>query len=678
MKRWLWIGLLAPTLAFAQGIQPSPDVTGTIWASVSTNTALKAMGGKPAGYTVLRQGYYAAGDGGQLLYTFSTSNCSISSGAGNDFTQVALAAGSGCWLAQAQPTGYDLRTAGMIAGDSGSNSAANAAIMTKIFAEPTGPKMIVPQGNIFRLACGTQYAATVAGLNFAGSGTLKFDASCTFSGTVFNWDGKSGGGFDGVTIDLNTPTVPGSVYAVAAGRAQAADNTSFVFQNSKIINGTSKALLVVGAATGGHTLSGWIARNNYIQMASATTQNQCVSLTTVAGVGTITSPLVEGNTCIGSGIQLDGTNPQAINNDVSAFEFGSGIYTAAPAALPYTATNCVITGNYIHDTGAGLDVNSTAHEGLEDHCSNTVAENNRFINLGGGGIITFSPQAAYTGNYINGIGKGYNAGNGTRTAMWVVKGASPDPAAGGNTTWIGNVVQDDGSTSGGNPAMLFGFRVESDVVGTIKGRDNVINISAATSGGHLIATRMLLVATGTIDYEPRLISYSWTQYTGASSVASMAWAPLDTTAFKNFYLTCHKYYPDTTADTPMVQVSEDGGGTYQTAATYVTTGRDWANGTVAAVLVTTGTGMQIGGTTWVTNQSIHGQFVLHCRDLDNTVDRKDCVYYDTSARRSTDNASLQSNGSGYWNGDANAIDGLKLTTVGGHNFFGICTLTGEL
>lgn len=64
---------------------------------VPTNAALKQFIGA-AGMRVMRAGFYAAGDGGQANYDYSSSACSLNSGAGDDGSQV-QATPSGCWIA---------------------------------------------------------------------------------------------------------------------------------------------------------------------------------------------------------------------------------------------------------------------------------------------------------------------------------------------------------------------------------------------------------------------------------------------------------------------------------------------------------------------------------------------------------------------------------------------------
>jgi hypothetical protein len=65
--------------------------------SVPQTAALRALDPLAPGAVVYRAGYYAPGDGGGAFYTFSTSACSLNSGAGDGGSQVE-ARGGGCWL----------------------------------------------------------------------------------------------------------------------------------------------------------------------------------------------------------------------------------------------------------------------------------------------------------------------------------------------------------------------------------------------------------------------------------------------------------------------------------------------------------------------------------------------------------------------------------------------------
>jgi hypothetical protein len=72
-----------------------PSVNGL--PEAATNAALQAV---PVGtYTlVYRAGFTTAGDGGTMVYGFSSSPCSLNAGAGDNGSQVAPSVGVGCWI----------------------------------------------------------------------------------------------------------------------------------------------------------------------------------------------------------------------------------------------------------------------------------------------------------------------------------------------------------------------------------------------------------------------------------------------------------------------------------------------------------------------------------------------------------------------------------------------------
>lgn len=97
-------------------VDPSAHVfTLTSGGVVPTLAGLKALVGSAAGQTVTRQGYASAGDGGKADYVWSTSACSLNSGAGDNGAQVKPTAGGGCWNIAPQAAGFDIRIWGAVA-----------------------------------------------------------------------------------------------------------------------------------------------------------------------------------------------------------------------------------------------------------------------------------------------------------------------------------------------------------------------------------------------------------------------------------------------------------------------------------------------------------------------------------------------------------------------------------
>lgn len=630
-------------------------------------TTLKAIPitGLSAGATVHRQGFYSADDGGGQSYYLSTSACSISAGAGNDFTQVKPNSGTGCWIAIPQPKGYDIRAAGIIAGDVGTYSSANAAIMTKIFAEPNGPAIIVPKGYTFRLACSTYWSAT-AGVHFTSGealsgGTLKFDTGCNWTDNVAKWDGVSGGGSSGVTWDLNTPTSPTTSVGVISVKASAGNVTSFIWDNSPIINGVTKLFLIAGSANNTYTLSGLIIKNSYLQMTAATTQNQCIALSTNSNAGTITEPIIDNNICVGSAIQGDGARQRITNNDVSGFKFGTGIFTAfhATSDTDYTSTDCYVAGNVIHDTTDQLDANSSPPGGFENNCLRSVVSNNIFLNLSGEAIRNYSNRATYENNYAYGVGKSTLASEAGHTAFSIVVGAKTRNQS-LYTTWIGNVVDDDGTST-----MHQSFRTGSGADGTVDGSNNQFATGTVAA---------FVQTDAAADVRPTLIRYTKKVIKLTTAVSSIDFTGLDTASYNSWTLNCQQFLP-TSADVPALKVSENNGSTWLSGS-YTSSGQDISGGTASSVNLVAQNTMKIGNISWIADNSVRGSFTVTFSNLTSTASWKQFAYRGNA--RNSANPRLVNIGVGSWEGDTNAINAVQVVTHGGATFKATCTLTGEL
>ena len=95
-------------LALAQ-YYPSPFFNIIKGGVATSNNALAALSVASLwkGTSVSRSGFRTAGDGGAAVYTWSSSACSLNSGAGDNGSQVKPNAGIGCWIANfagTQPT----------------------------------------------------------------------------------------------------------------------------------------------------------------------------------------------------------------------------------------------------------------------------------------------------------------------------------------------------------------------------------------------------------------------------------------------------------------------------------------------------------------------------------------------------------------------------------------------
>ncbi|MBM3562815.1 MAG: hypothetical protein FJX48_06605 [Alphaproteobacteria bacterium] len=437
---------------------------------VGTNVELKALSirGKASGYEIFRQGFYAPFDGGGQHYYLSLSACSPGA-SGNDFTQVAPNVGTGCWLAASAPEkGYDLRAAGMRAGDVVTYQSANNIALTKILA--VGGAIFMPGGAPFRLPCNARFSSSTD-ISFAGNsadpGTLKLDSGCTLSTDLFVFVDASPS-FYGVRIDENNPTATLPRATIAQG-AHAADITGLVFENSSIINSSTLTLQIALLATAGHTISYPKIIGSYFQLTPATTQNQCINLSTNNFAGDIRYPVISGNECVGSTILAEGLNPDINNNTLSGYLFGQGIALgAAIGPLPSTR-GCRIEGNIFRDTTPGsLDVNVTPPGGIENNCFNSYIANNTCDNLGGPCITTFADETVLVSNKARDVGKG-QANYGAHAAYTIIIGSAGTARdASSHVTMIGNVAE-QGDTPG---APGCGLVIAPNVAGRIEGYGN--------------------------------------------------------------------------------------------------------------------------------------------------------------------------------------------------------------
>lgn len=191
-SQWVPICTLNPTATNASCTSPT-SVTGL--GVVLSNAALKALSVATlsAGTMIFRAGFYAVGDGGAAAYTYSTSNCSLNGGNGDNGSQVPPPTG-GCWNIVPMPR-YDWRIWGVKieaaggyvptpvdpAGTFDSTSAIQAALNTgfSIFAPP-GRFHITDKltcgGNDQQISgAGRVYSIIDVGSDFNMSATAAFD-----------------------------------------------------------------------------------------------------------------------------------------------------------------------------------------------------------------------------------------------------------------------------------------------------------------------------------------------------------------------------------------------------------------------------------------------------------------------------------------------------------------------
>jgi hypothetical protein len=285
--------------------------------------------------------------------------------------------------------------------------AENAARLRRIFATRGATTLKIAAGT-YRLPCGSSFTAA-GSLSILGAGAdrtiLKLDRACIFDRPLMAWTSKSNVHLSGFTIDL-AGSRSRTRQNVLQFQAYDGNAAGLHIDHIAIVNGNTLSLQVAVAAAGGFSYSGVVIDGNRLQMTPGRSQNQCIALSTVNGAGRIPSARITNNVCRGSGIQADGEGTLVAGNDVSGYQFGTGIFTAfvQRAARGPSSRDCVIRDNILHDTPQTLDVNRTAPGGIENNCVNALIENNQALNLGGAGFFNFASGARFVGNRAGGVG----------------------------------------------------------------------------------------------------------------------------------------------------------------------------------------------------------------------------------------------------------------------------------
>lgn len=652
--------LTSPTLT-------NPIITGTLNGgipsiSLANQSALQAfsISGLASGYTVARQGYYSNGDGGQAIYSLSTSACSLNSGAGDNGTQVKPTVGTGCWILNTPAGGIDIRVWGAV----GDGSTSNGAVFTNIFSN-TSPISVVLPARTFRIPCGTYYSAH-GPIRMSGQrdSIVQLPSGCAFSGgtTLFRSDGINGMSYSGFTVDLNTPTTPSQVLSIIGGYAFAGNADKFDVTGMRIINGTSPIFLVSAAATSGFSFTNINISGNYLTLSAADpAQNQCILLTTVGASGNLPAARVTNNICMNSAIQADGANPLVSGNDVSGWRFGNGIFVAynSGSSTP-SATNCVISNNKLHDAPSGVDVNNVTTSGIENNCVNALIAGNAAWNLGGAGYVNFGDYATYVGNSAYNIGSNGTGASGgaANEACFAAGTGSLSYGTSNYLTLIGNqCAKTSGSTTQYSFAQYTGYT-------------GITTLRSNSFVGNGVPQALLLQSGATTSSD---IVFSSTVTALSSPVAAISFTGLDTASFKQWKMICRNVTP-TSAVAVGLQVGEGSNPTWETGANYGYSQSDTAGGTVAGANTGTATMLNIGLNAYDQTQSAGAVMTITAGDLAYAVGQK--MFNFTAGYFKTASGVASATGAGYWNGDTNSITALRLIPASG-NIYGSCTLEGR-
>jgi hypothetical protein len=141
----------------------------------------------------------------------------------------------------------------------------------------------------------------------------------------------------------------------------------------------------------------WVA-DNYLEILTAkNTQNQAILCSTASGASV--GGVIEGNTCIGSAINLSGNRIRIANNYVTDWKFGGGVTTEQDA----NTYDLVIEGNVLVN-GTGVDVNATACMGVENWALRSVIRGNICVGNAGDGINNGGQDCVVSGNVCNANG----------------------------------------------------------------------------------------------------------------------------------------------------------------------------------------------------------------------------------------------------------------------------------
>lgn len=666
-------------IVFALAIPAAHSQTASTYYTAPSIAALKALTTRPAVVEVV--------DANPGIFNWSTTPC----GAADDVFQVTPTSGpTGCYTRAGTPyvLGKSATTRGLVTtnsagvpsltpqqdvlgyvnfktvlGASGNGSTSDAAALTAAFARTDSPTIYLPPGT-YRIPCGIYFAAA-SSVSFVGAGqgisTIKFDAGCTITGDSFKWDGKSGVSIRNLTIDFNTPAVPSVVYNGVAVWAYSGNAANTVIQGISVINTVDRMIPIsAGAAAAGFTHSNALIANNVVTMTPGTLQNQCIAFTTNENAGTVDGHKVVDNTCIGSAIQVDGTNFIVQGNDVSGWKFGTGIFGAFnnPVISPQSCRNGVIANNVIHGTPTGVDANNTAFGGIENSCRATVLSNNTFYNLGGPGIVNYARDSLIVGNSCRNVG--FNGGGGAggvadEACIAIHKSyVTGAPFDSDNITVVGNKVWVDS----GYP--LYGY-YENDIYdgrATVRGND---------VRGQTRAFRITSPNTGS-DFE-----YISTKGSLVSTTASLEWTGLDTASYKTWMLQCRQLTPINAAKMG-VQVGQGGTPTWRTAATYVNSQAFNSGTTVSSSLSSTDTAIWVGANNYDNTAGAPGLFTFTFGDLAYVAGHRLANF--TGGYLAGGVGYVSTSGIGGWIGNTDPVTALRVVASSG-NFYGSCTLSGR-
>lgn len=302
------------------------------------------------------------------------------------------------------------------------NIANNAT--TPVFL-PAGTYLINPQ--TFSMAHGISLIGAGRGLTI-----IKIANSSNLSADLFDWTGQNGFSIRDFTIDLNNSTNSTLVSAIGL-----TTDSNFDVSGIEIINASTGMLLIGVDAPTNYKIV-----NNYLALTTpATTQNQCLNISTASGASH--SGLIQGNVCVNTAMLAEGSELSIDSNDISGYEFGSGL-AVAPGSVKVT-----ISHNTLHDSGVNQDSNSVFPAGIETYANDSVIDGNITFNNAADGIQNAGKHTVVTNNTSFDNGR---ASDGSKGSGFLNRFISSSINAGGSI-YSGNVAYDSGA---GNQIVGFG------------------------------------------------------------------------------------------------------------------------------------------------------------------------------------------------------------------------------
>jgi len=548
-----------------------------------------------------------------------------------------------------------------------------------MFARTDSPTVFFPPGT-YMLSCAQHWIAASA-ISMIGASasttTIKFPSACTIGGdAIFFWDAKSGVRVSELTFDQNNAVT--SVWAPGGGSGAIlamfayTGNVNYAsIDHVRIINSPGDQYITMYAVCCGYVFENGHMDDNYIHSQPAYSPNQCLSTTTVERSGTMRYMTMNRNICVGSAIQADGDNFDVSYNDISNFNFGTGIFGPSAGSSKYHS----YIGNKIHDSGwTSRDTSGILIGGVEvPH--NSIVCDNMFWNLGGIAINNFGFHNLICNNIA------WNNNNAVPTVSPPIseaeKSAFHTPLSGGSKAgtgarYVGNKAYD---TRGASARQLYGY---FDWAG-----DAVPGITFSGNEFHgYLGGKAYAIGMGT-NGDPNPVSMQdWVTLDRQVKyrVAAIEFTNIDP-SFLHYNLTCSGLGPYPNGKIKM-QFGTSTGPTWLAGATdYVTGGtyQSFANATPTTFLTAGMNAMTLTDNLWgVTYGSNTGNlFTAHFAALGYPSSGLYTMRYEAGYGLSTGWQEISS-GFGYTSINANPITAIRLFSPDAGAINGNCVLQGIL